>query len=103
MPLPFTVVCEPPPFLARTWRIWVLVGGLAVTASAFLFFFFGLPAGPGPEVGGATLTYTWAAFPRQPVLPADPAVDLLGNTLFAVGAVALLLIAARRRITSGTG
>lgn len=55
MPLPFTVVCEPPPFLARTWRIWVLVGGLAVTASAFLFFFFGLPAGPGPEVGGAML------------------------------------------------
>ncbi len=54
MPLPFTVVCEPP-FLARTWRIWVLVGGLAVAASAFLFFFFGLPAGPGPEVGGATL------------------------------------------------
>jgi hypothetical protein len=56
MPLPFTVVCEPPPFLARTWRIWVLVGGLAVAASAFLFYFlFGPPAGAGPEVGGATL------------------------------------------------
>jgi dipeptidyl aminopeptidase/acylaminoacyl peptidase len=55
MPLPITVVCEPPPFLARTWRIWVLVGGLAVTASAFLFFFVGLPTGPGPEAGGATL------------------------------------------------
>jgi hypothetical protein len=57
MPLPFTVVCEPPRFFARTWRVWVLVGGLAAVAtSAFLFYYLFIPpAGAGPAVGSARL------------------------------------------------
>jgi hypothetical protein len=46
--------------------------------------------------GGALLTYAWTAFPQDPVLPADPTVDLVGNAVFALGAVALLIAAAIR-------
>jgi hypothetical protein len=46
--------------------------------------------------GGALLTYAWHAFPQQPMIPVAPAVDLLGNALFASAAVALLVTAVRR-------
>jgi hypothetical protein len=47
--------------------------------------------------GGATLAYAWHAFPQTPVVGgADPSTDLVGNVVFAFGALALLLIAARR-------
>ncbi|WP_181779906.1 hypothetical protein [Pseudonocardia pini] len=45
---------------------------------------------------GATLTYAWHAFGETPVLPASPAADLVGNGVFAAGAVALLIAAAIR-------
>jgi hypothetical protein len=46
--------------------------------------------------GGALLTYAWSGFPEEPVLPVDPFIDLVGNALFALGAVAVLAIAIRR-------
>jgi hypothetical protein len=46
--------------------------------------------------GGALLTYAWSGFPQEPVLPVDPFIDLVGNALFALGAVAVLAIAIRR-------
>ncbi|HEX6444330.1 MAG TPA: hypothetical protein VF053_04510 [Streptosporangiales bacterium] len=46
--------------------------------------------------GGALLTYAWHAFPEAPVFPATPTADLIGNAVFAAGAVALLVVAALR-------
>ncbi len=40
------------------------------------------------------LTYAWSAFPETPALPGSPTVDLLGNAIFAVGAVLLIASAA---------
>lgn len=46
--------------------------------------------------GGALLTYAWHAFPQVPVFPASPTADLVGNAVFAAGAVALLVVAVLR-------
>lgn len=46
--------------------------------------------------GGGLLTYAWHGFAQPPAVPAPAAVDLAGNTFFALAAVALLLLAARR-------
>lgn len=46
--------------------------------------------------GGALLTYAWHAFPQQPVFPASQDADLAGNAVLAAGAVALLVVSARR-------
>jgi hypothetical protein len=44
---------------------------------------------------GATLTYAWSAFPVVPETPVSPAADLIGNALFAIVAVVILLAAGR--------
>ena len=46
--------------------------------------------------GGAALAYAWHAFPQPPVLPAAPAVNLAGNTIFAIVLLIILAIAVRR-------
>jgi len=45
---------------------------------------------------GALLTYAWHAFPESPVFDAPKTVDLIGNGVFAVLALLLLVIAWRR-------
>ncbi|MEV4102574.1 hypothetical protein AB0J42_20160 [Nonomuraea sp. NPDC049649] len=45
---------------------------------------------------GGVVTYAWHGFPQPPAIPADPAVDLAGNVVFAVAAIALLALAARK-------
>ncbi|MGW6499885.1 hypothetical protein [Nonomuraea angiospora] len=45
---------------------------------------------------GAMLTYTWHSFPWKVIVPASPAADLASNVIMTVGAVVLLLFAARR-------
>ncbi|TDD11752.1 hypothetical protein E1292_04365 [Nonomuraea deserti] len=45
---------------------------------------------------GGVLTYAWHGFPQPPAIPVEPAVDLAGNTVFALAAVALLAVAAAR-------
>lgn len=51
--------------------------------------------------GGALLTYAWVGFDQGRYLPASPTVRLVGSTVLAVGAVALLgaavLFRSRRR------
>jgi Icc-related predicted phosphoesterase len=47
--------------------------------------------------GGALLTYAWHAFPQQPSAGSTGQIDLIGNAIFALGAV-LLLAAAWRGI-----
>ncbi|MFI5690611.1 hypothetical protein ACIA58_02135 [Kribbella sp. NPDC051586] len=46
--------------------------------------------------GGALLTYAWHAFPETPVFDAPHTTDLVGNTVFALLAVALLISATIR-------
>lgn len=46
---------------------------------------------------GATLTYAWTGFPVVPESGGDPGADLIGNALFALVAV-LILIAAGRTV-----
>ncbi|RZU19715.1 hypothetical protein EV645_1933 [Kribbella rubisoli] len=47
--------------------------------------------------GGALLTYAWHAFPEKPVFDAPHSTDLIGNAVFALLAVALLISATIRR------
>jgi hypothetical protein len=46
--------------------------------------------------GGTLLTYAWHAFPETPVFDASHTVDLIGNAVFALLAVALLISATLR-------
>ena len=55
-------------------------------------------AGWGPPhilalAGGALLAYAWHAFPQTPVVGSIGTVDLVGNVVFAIGAIALLAAA----------
>jgi hypothetical protein len=43
--------------------------------------------------GGAMLTYAWHSFPEKPVIGAGGTIDLIGNTLFSIGAIILLFAA----------
>lgn len=45
---------------------------------------------------GAMLAYAWNSFPQPPSLPADPTVDLIGNGVFAAGAVVLIVVTTLR-------
>ncbi|MEV6151016.1 hypothetical protein AB0L53_11810 [Nonomuraea sp. NPDC052129] len=47
---------------------------------------------------GAMLTYAWHSFPWKPTLtvPIRQTVDLTSNTITTIGAIVLLVIAARR-------
>jgi len=47
--------------------------------------------------GGALLTYVWHAFPEQPVMDASHTTDLVGNVVFGLIAVGLLVGATIRR------
>jgi hypothetical protein len=89
--------------LPNTWSPWVLVGLvllLDVGAVAVVYQWSRLDGWGDAHhlalAGGALLTYAWSAFPQTPVLAADPTVDLVGNAVFAVGAIALLCVAALR-------
>jgi hypothetical protein len=43
--------------------------------------------------GGALLTYAWYGFPQVPTIGSKGVVDLIGNGIFAIGAIVLLAIA----------
>jgi len=44
---------------------------------------------------GSTLTYVWTAFPVQPESGGSPTLDLIGNIVFGLVALLILLLAAR--------
>ena len=52
--------------------------------------------------GGALLTYAWHAFPQPSVFLGNSATDLIGNAVFAAGAVILIVVAARRLQRAGS-
>jgi hypothetical protein len=45
--------------------------------------------------GGALLTYAWYGFSQSPTIGSKGVVDLIGNGIFAIGAIVLLAIANR--------
>jgi hypothetical protein len=47
--------------------------------------------------GGALLTYVWLGFQQATYLDVSRAAALLGNIVFSIGAIVLLLLAARRQ------
>ncbi len=88
---------------------WILVGGYLVLAAVVIAAVRYWSASPGwgagqrlALAGGALLTYVWNAFPETPPELTDPGVDLVGNLLFGVGALALLVFAIRR-VTGSEG
>ena len=85
---------------------WVSVVGWCLVAAALVALILRWSRcrgwGPAHRLGlaaGALLTYVWVAFPHRPGgvdpdAPVDP-VDLAGNTVFALLAVVLIVLAAR--------
>lgn len=43
--------------------------------------------------GGALLTYAWQGYPHEPIIGSKGFIDLVGNTVFAIGAIAVLAAA----------
>jgi hypothetical protein len=77
--------------------VTLLVEAVTATAAIMLSVRSGWSGRHTLALGAAALlTYAWHAFPEGPILPVSPTVDLIGNAVFAAGAVALLAIAARR-------
>ncbi|MFI7131811.1 hypothetical protein ACIBQ1_39475 [Nonomuraea sp. NPDC050153] len=90
------------------------LAGLSVPAWLSVLLYLALFAGVGVLVGrwshrsgwsdshrlalaaGAVLTYAWHSFPWKAIVPASPAADLVSNAIMTVGAVVLLVFAARR-------
>jgi hypothetical protein len=50
---------------------------------------------------GGVFTYAWHGFAQPPAVPVEPAIDLAGNAVFALAAVALLAVAAARLRSPG--
>lgn len=53
--------------------------------------------------GGAMLAYACNGFPQEPVLGSKGTIDLIGNTLFAIIAVTVLVLAVRKERTLASG
>ena len=86
-----------------SWNWWAVLSYLALfTVTGTLVWRWSSNRGRWTRMhrlalaGGAALAYAWHAFPQPPVLPAAPAVDLAGNTIFAIVLLMILAIAARR-------
>jgi hypothetical protein len=52
--------------------------------------------------GGALLTHAWQAYPHEPIIGSKGTIDIIGNTLFAVAAVLLLVAAVRKLKDEGS-
>lgn len=90
---------------------WVVVGVYIALYTAVIALVVRWSRRPGwgdrhrlALAGGALLAYAWYAFPSQPIVGATGQVDLVGNTVFATGALAMLAAAAFQvRRPSDTG
>ena len=58
------------------------------------------PIGWRVPASGAVLTYAWHSFPEKPVLGAGGTIDLVGNGIFSIAAV-VLIVAAGRAVRRG--
>jgi hypothetical protein len=92
-------------FETSTWlpSPWANVGAFVVLFAAVtaLVVRWSSAAGWGDAhrlalAGGALLTYAWHAFVERPLLPVSATVDLIGDVVFGLGAVVLLVVSALR-------
>lgn len=79
---------------------WVLVGMYLVLYALIIKLISQWSRSPewGNEhrlalAGGALLTYAWYGFPQLPTIGSKGVIDLIGNGIFAIGAIFLLVIA----------
>ena len=82
--------------------IVALWAGLAALAARWAVRAAWTPRHTLAAAAAAMVTYGWHAFPETPAVPALPAVDLVGNTVFALGAVLLIGMAWRRTAVAST-
>ena len=80
-------------------RSWV---GLAALAARWSVRAAWTPRHTLAAAAAALVTYAWHAFPETPVVPVPRAVDLIGNAVFALGAVLLITMAWRRTAAAST-
>jgi len=79
--------------------LWVVLAGLAARWSVRAAW---TPRHTLAAAAAALVTYAWHAFPETPVVPVSNAVDLVGNAVFALGAVLLITMAWRRTAVAST-
>ena len=79
--------------------LWV---GLAALAARWSVRAAWTPRHTLAAAAAALVTYAWHAFPETPVVPVPGAVDLIGNAVFALGAVLLIAMAWRRTAAAST-
>ena len=79
--------------------LWVVLAGLAARWSVRATW---TPRHTLAAAAAALVTYAWHAFPETPVVPVSNAVDLVGNAVFALGAVLLIGMAWRRTAAAST-
>jgi hypothetical protein len=93
--------------LRESWP-WVAFGLLLIAAMSGLIRRWSRGAGWGAThrlalAGGALLTYAWGGFQLTVALGRTGGIDLIGNAVFATGAVALLAAATGKvRRTNGS-
>ena len=87
--------------LPRDLPAWLYVGIELILALGSVLVIWNWSRLPGwgeaqrlALAAGALFTYAWTAFPQTPILPATPTEDLLGNIIFAAGALILVGVAA---------
>ena len=83
-------------------RGWILVGLYVAIYAVALFLLtrwsrrtHWTPMHTLAAGGGAMVTYACTAFPQVPVIGSKGTIDLVGNIVFALIAVALLILAAK--------
>jgi hypothetical protein len=79
--------------------LWV---GLAALAARWTVRESWTPRHTLAAAAAGLVTYAWHAFPETPVVPVPPVVDLIGNGVFALGAVLLIGMAWRRTAAAST-
>jgi hypothetical protein len=82
--------------LAALWVVLAVLGARWVTRAAWT------PRHTLAATAAALATYAWHAFPESPVVPVPAVVDLVGNAVFALGAVLLIGTAWRRTAAAST-
>lgn len=99
----------PSNLITASWFEWVNVTTWCVVALAAMVLVprWSRLGGWGPRhvfalAAGATLTYVWTAFPVQPESDGSPVLDLIGNAVFGLVAVLILLRAARGARTTSS-
>jgi hypothetical protein len=97
-----SVYWAPLVLVAQSWYEWigVVVWCVMVMAGVLLVSRWSRQEGWGARhtfalAAGATLTYAWTAFPNRPESGGPLTADLIGNAVFALIALLILLAAAR--------